>query len=494
VTSTGLESDAAAPRIDREAIDGAFDAMTGAEDVVATVPSEIRRADLLLTGPVRHAVFWLALPIFGEQLLNAAIAWNDTYLAGRVSAAATGAVGFASYVSWLMTMLFGLVGIGATAIVARAVGAKNPREALHATNQAMTLSVLLGLAGTFGVAAVAPLFAHLLNMRGHAADAAIHYLRVESLGLIGAAVSLSMAACLRGAGDARTPLKILGGVNVVNMALSWVLAFGVGPWPGMGLVGIAWGTVIARWLGALGFIAVMQRRDHVLRLCAFDMRPDRPLIKRMLRVGVPAAVDGALMFSGHFVFMAIVSRVPGAFSPEVVYAAHVVGIRIESLSYLPASAFMFAASTLVGQNIGAGQMARAHRCAHESTRQASCFLLAVGLVLYFGAEEMFRLLSNNEQVWAAGVPALRALAFFQLTLAPLIVYTGALRGAGDTRVPIAITLAGLLLMRIPVALFGGFVLQWGLLGAWLGMFADLTVRAGLLTWRFVSGAWERIKV
>ncbi len=470
----------------------------------------------LLEGPIRSTVFWLALPILGEQVLNAAIAWNDTFLAGRISASATGAVGFASYVSWLMTMLFAMVSVGSTAIVSRAIGARREEEATQATNQAFVLSVVVGLAGTALVWLVAPGFVYLLNLRGETAALAVTYLRIDAMGYIGASMSFALAACLRGAGDTRTPLNVLGVVNVLNLILSWILTFGIGSWPGLGVAGIAWGTVLARWIGAMGFVVLLQRRStstgsrthisdrrrtpkgsratQVLHLSAARMRPDGQMIRRMLRVGAPASLDGLLSFSGHFVFMSIVNRVPSAFPVEVMYAAHIIGIRIESLSYLPANAYMHAASTLVGQNLGADQKERARHCANEAVKQTMVMMCASAMALYFGAEWMYRLLSTNPEVWACGVPALKALAIFQFVLGPLIVYIGALRGAGDTRVPILITFAGMAFVRIPGALFGGFVLQWGLLGAWLGMFADLTVRAALIIWRFRSGRWEKIKV
>ena len=459
-----------------------------------TVDRADRMARPLLEGPIRSAVFWLSLPILGEQLLNAAIAWNDTFLAGRISSLATGAVGFASYVSWLMTMLFAMVSIGATAIVSRAIGARRHDEAAHATGQAFTLSVLVGAAGTLAIWLIAPGFARLLNLRGDAAAIAIQYLRIDAIGYIGASIAFAMAACLRGAGDTRTPLKVLGAVNVMNLVFSWVLTFGIAGWPGLGVSGIAWGTVLARWLGAIGFVALLQQRSLAVHLHLKQMAPDRPMIGRMFRVGAPASFDGLLSFSGHFVFMTIVNRVPSEFATDVIYAAHIVGIRIESLSYLPANAFAFAASTLVGQNLGAHQPDRARQCANEAVRQTMVMMFISAMLLFFAAEPMYRLLSNNSDVWRCGVPALRGQAFFQFVLGPLIVYIGALRGAGDTRVPILITFAGMGLVRIPGALFGGFILQWGLLGAWLGMFADLTVRCALILWRFRSGIWQRIRV
>lgn len=463
-------------------------------DEPASAPLSDTLSRPLLEGPIRPAVFWLSLPILGEQVLNAAIAWNDTFLAGRISASATGAVGFASYVSWLMTMLFAMVSIGATAIVSRAIGAKSDREASHATNQAFVLALFVGAAGTVVISLIAPGFAHLLNLHGETAAIAVQYLRIDAIGYAGASMSFALAACLRGAGDTRTPLKILGAVNVMNFAFSWMLTFGIGSWPGIGVSGIAWGTTAARWAGALGFVYLLQRQGKAVRLAAAHMQPDRSMIWRMVRVGAPASLDGLLSFSGHFVFMSIVNRVPSEFPTEVIYAAHIVGIRIESLSYLPANAYMHAASTMVGQNLGAGQPDRARLATHECVRQTLVLMLASAAVLYFGAAWMYRFLSSDPDVVRCGVPALQALAFFQFVLGPLIVFIGALRGAGDTRVPILITFAGMAFLRIPGALFGGFVLKWGLLGAWLGMFADLTVRSVLMWLRFRSGRWQRIRV
>lgn len=463
-------------------------------DEPASAPRSGTLSRPLLEGPIRSAVFWLSLPILGEQILNAAIAWNDTFLAGRISAPATGAVGFASYVSWLMTMLFAMVSIGATAIVSRAIGAGNQREASHATNQAFVLAMLVGITGTVVISLIAPGFAYLLNLRGETAAIAVQYLRIDAIGYAGASMSFALAACLRGAGDTRTPLKILGAVNVMNFAFSWVLTFGIGPWSGIGVAGIAWGTTIARWLGAIGFAVLLQRRGLAVRLAPNQMSPDRTMIWRMIRVGAPASLDGLLSFSGHFIFMSIVNRVPSEFPTEVIYAAHIVGIRIESLSYLPANAYMHAASTLVGQNLGAHQPGRARLATNEAVKQTLVMMILATAALFFGAEAMYRLLSSDPDVWRCGVPALKALALFQIVLGPLIVYIGALRGAGDTRVPILITFAGMAFLRIPGALIGGFVLKWGLLGAWLGMFADLTVRSVLMWLRFRSGKWEKIRV
>ncbi len=443
-------------------------------------------------------VFWLALPILGEQLLNACVTWNDAILAGRLSPAAMGAVGLAGYVGWLMTMLFGLVSIGATAIVARSIGAAQEDAARRTTNQSFVLAVIMGLAATSFVYLVAPLLADLQNMRGETASIAIWYMRIDGFGFAGAAISFALAACLRGAGDTRTPMYILGAVNVFNLGASWILTFGLEslsiPFSGIGVNGIAMGTALARWFGAAWVLMILVRGRQGLRLERRLLRPDFRLVFRILRIGVPAAIDGALIFTGHFIYMMIVNRVRTDMPQDVLYAAHIVGVRIESLSYLPPMAWALAAATFVGQNLGAGQPRRARRAAHEAVLQATVLLVGSGLLYFFCAESLYRLLSNDPRVWACGVPVVRWMAPFQLAMAPIIVYIGALRGAGDTRTPMLINSAGLGLVRIPVSALLGIHFGLGLIGAWTGMYVDLTIRAIVTAWWFHTGRWERLKV
>lgn len=503
-----------APGLTAETCTGAIvsnsEAVECLSDVV-TIPVE-QESRTLLQGPIRSGVFFLALPVLGEQLLNAAVTWNDALIAGRISAEATNAIGIAGYISWLMTMLFWMADTGATAIVARATGARNSAEVRHAANQAFSLAVAMGIAGTLFVLATATGFASLLNMHGYAAAISIRFMRIDALGLTGAAISLALAACLRGAGDTRTPLVVLGGVNLINITLTWLLALGWGPIPAYGVDGIAWGTVAARWCGAVWMITLLARsgaprealtspavvarraaRAMMLLRPAF-MRFDPQMIRRILKIGVPAAGDGLVTFSGHFVFMMIVTRVPSEFPVAILYAAHIVGIRIESLSYLPANAYGVAAAALVGQNLGANQPDRAAQAAREAARQAACLLALNGLLFFFAAEPLFRILSDEPRVWACGVPALRGLACVQIPLAFLIVYVGALRGAGDSRSPMIFTALSMALVRVPLAYLGGIVLQGGLLGAWMGMFGDIIVRAVLMSLRFRLGRWKRILV
>jgi len=454
-----------------------------------------------LHGSVRSAVFLLALPVLGEQLLSSFVGMYDMFLAGTIWPTKLSAVGFASYVDWLVIIVFGLVGAGATALVARAVGMGDRQLAQRTTNQAISLGLALGAMAAVGIYACAPVLGAVLGLRGEALAVTTSYLRIVSVAHLATAVTLTATACLRGAGDTVTPMLVLGLTNVVNVVVSSLLVLAPGPLKSWGFKGIAVGTVVARLLGVLVILCVLIAGRSGLRLRLTAMHPHIATVRRILRVGVPALLDGLVMWFGHYAFMMIITRMGSPEESTLNYAAHIIGIRIESLTYLPAMAWSIAAATLVGQGLGARDPQRARRAGHEAARQGTALIVLVGVMYFVFAPQLYQLFTLYEQnpdvvtdVEAIGVPALRLLAFFQPALALVIIYVGALRGAGDTRYPLLFTLLGITFVRLPLAYLCGHVLDWGLVGAWIGMCGDLTLRATLLVWRFTRGNWEKTRV
>ncbi len=439
-------------------------------------------------------MLWLALPVLTEQLLNTFVGLFDTYLAGRISPAATSAIGLASYVDWLGGMLFMLVATGTTALVSRYTGGGDQPQANRFANESLTLAALLGSGVAITMFALAPLLARYCHMTGDAFGMTVEYLRIDALGYIVSGITFVGCAALRGVGNMRTPMLIFGVINVANVIASMTFVYGFGPCPALGVQGIVLGTITARVVGALLTTAVFVGGRSGLHLRRHELLPSRRNAYRILRIGLPAGVDGAVMWSGHFLFLALIARLASDPLGQAYFAAHIVAVRVEAFSYLPAVAWSAATATMIGQALGAGLPQRARRVGHEGVIQSVTLNLAVAIFFFFGAKTVFEVMSADALVREVGVGPFRYLALMQPFMVASIVYVGGLRGAGDTRFPLLISLVGTVLLRVPVGYVFGIMLNGGLLGAWVGMFADNLWRAAAAYARFVRGRWLHAKV
>lgn len=448
----------------------------------------------LTRGPVGMTLFLLALPVLGEQLLNTFVGLFDVFLAGRISPTATSAIGLSAYVDWLISMLVMLVGIGTTALVARCVGAGDHDEANHIANQSVTLAAIVGAISLTLVFAAAPAFATYCRMEGEAFTITVHYLRTACLGHMFMSITFVACAALRGVGNMRTPMIVFAIINLVNVLVSSAFVYGLGPIPQLGVSGIVIGTVTARTLGAIIMVAVLLRGQSGIRLIWRQLPIRWARTARILRIGVPAAADGAIMWSGHFIYLAVISRLAEGDLGRALFAAHIIGVRVEAFTYLPATAWATAAATMIGQALGAGKPARAVRSGHAAVLQCGLLSVVVSALFFIFAYEIYALMSDDVQVQDRGAGPFRVVALFQPLLAISIVYVGGLRGAGDTRFPLKITAVGTFLVRLPVGYYFGIVRGGGLMGAWYGMLADMVWRATAASLRFIRGRWLAIRV
>ncbi len=448
----------------------------------------------IVTGGIHATLFALALPALLEQLLTFFVGFYDTYLSGQISAAATNAVGLATYVGWLGGMIFRLVGIGAAALVARHWGAGDVAEANRTTNRALALVSVMGLLVSAALYMAAPLFTDLLGMQGEARGIAIHYLKLDSLCYFFTGFTLVGGSILRASGDTRTPMLIYAFVSVFNVFAAYSFVYGFGPIPSLGVSGIVTGTVCARVFGGLLIMAGFAKGFHGLKLSFREWRLRGETVARILRIGIPAAADGGLTWMGVFLFLMVVARGTTGVTDDITLAAHVVGIRIEALTYLPADAWGFAAAAMVGQALGAGDPVRARKSGHAAVLQCSILAGVMSLIYYFAAQPIYAFMHSNPQVVQVGIPAFKLLAVFQIPLVVGTIYVHALRGAGDTRYPLWINLFGIFVVRLPLSYACGVLMGGGLIGAWIGMCADLGIRAILAWVRYVRGAWVKTVV
>ena len=448
-------------------------------------------------GSILRQVLRLSGPVLVEQFLLYLVGLSDTLLAARyLSKDDLAAVTVATYLLWFLGSLMTIISVGATALVARMTGAGEPVAANRSCQQALGLSLILGLVVLMMGEVVAPDLIRVLNLRGSSAESATLFLRIILLVTPLLACTTAGVACLRGVGDTRTGMFVMVLVNAVNVALSWSLVQGFGPVPQLGFAGIAIGTATGEAVGGLAILLVLARGRSGLRLRWSGLRPDWRESWRILRISLPAAGESLTNVFCQLWFLGLINRL-GPTST----AAHGVAIRCEALAFLTVTAFSIAASTLTGQYLGAGRPDLASKAARTAWGIGVALLMAVGSLIYVEAGPMFGLFLGDHQpdVVAEGVPVLRIVAFALPFLATLNVLNGALRGAGDTRWPWAIVLVGYLGVRLPLTYWltwptgqGGWGL--GLRGAWLAMFFDLTLRGCLVAGRFLHGGWKRSRV
>jgi putative MATE family efflux protein len=460
------------------------------------------------TPQLARRVFGLAWPVLALNLLILTVDLSDRFLVGNlpaptpeVSQARLAARGTAHYVAWFISSYTVLVSVGATALVAHCVGAGDWRTARRAAGQAIVLAAIVGLAGSVAGLLWLPYFVRFVGLDSEAAGYAVDYLRPMFALLVFRVIEVGGVASLVGAGDTRTGLWVQGGVAVTNLPLAWTLcrglpairAIGFAGWEGFGFVGVALGTAICYLVASVAVLIVLTRGRAGLQLHPTDIRPDASLLARLLRVSVPAAVDSLSIVGGQFWFLHIVNRLG-----DLAASAHGIAIGWEALGYLSGHAFGTAAMTLVGQSLGARRPDLAARSAWTAFALGSAMMCAMGALFYGLAPTMFWLFCQDplqHSVIEVGVPVLRLIAFAMPALASTMVFTAALRGAGDTRVPVLFTWIGFLAFRIPLAyLLTGPLFNLGLLGAWIAMTADLYVRGAFFLWRFIGGRWMLARV
>ena len=460
------------------------------------------------------AVMTIATPALAEQFLEFCVGMVDTWLAGNVlseanSVPAMAAVGLMAYSCWMMFVICASVGIGATAVVARRIGANNWKEAELATEQAIALGMIVSVITTIAFWFLAENYVSAMQLEGQAYDMALQYLYILIPAIPGFMMIAICTACLHGAGDTVTGLMVMTVVNALNIGISAVLAIGFGPIPKFGWSGIAIGTSVAHIVGGLLLLVILFRGRSHLKVEWRGMWPKLPLMKRLLAVGLPGGANDALVLLCHLWYLSIINSLGTAQA-----AAHGLAIRIESPGYLSAWAFAVAASSLTGQHLGAKNPSRATRATMVSMSIAVGMLTTYALVVAFGGSwitdfflgfpdesaESFqtgRMVSQTVLVMALCLPF----------LATFSVISGALRGAGDTAWPLLITFIGFLLIRMPLAyLFSwkevsipgtSYVLaglDWGLTGAWVAMLIDTVARTALILGRYWHGAWKQIEV
>ncbi len=452
----------------------------------------IEQAAALARGPYpggeRPGIWQLAWPSMAMFALQSLVSLVSFMIVGTLGSDAVAGVGVAAQFYNVLFAVLAAVTTGTVALVARAVGAGDLDEAARV----MRISVWLGCAFALAVTCTLPFAESIVAAFGVTDSVAVlggSYLRILLLFSLPFSTGFVIGSALRGAGDVRTPLLVGVLMNVVNLVGNYVLVFGKFGAPALGTDGSAIASGIAFVVSAVPYLWWWKRGELQF---AFRLAPDgraRERIQRLLRIGVPSALEQLAWQAGLWMFLRLVAH----HGTEPV-SAYLIGVRILSFSFVPGLGFSTAAATLVGQHLGAGEPALAARAGWRANAGAMIVMAIAGAVIiaaapfiasYFGAAGQKTVDLTVTFIWILGIA--------QPLMAVEFALGGALRGAGDTRFPLFSILSGLFVFRLGGALFVSTVLDGSVVMVWSCLLADYTVKALLLSARFRSGRWQHVR-
>jgi len=451
------------------------------------------RIQQIVHSPTLLAVTRLALPVVLANVLQTLVNVVDVLMAGRLGPLAVAAVGMAGSVRLLILVVVMAVTAGAMSLAAQSRGARDPLMLQDVTRQTLLLSLVLSLLlSVVGALAARPMMNFLAGGGPlEVIDAGSAYLIILFAGTTLMVLQFALTSLMQGAGDTVTPLYLAGVTNVLNVLFNWLFMFGPGPFPTLGVPGAAVGTVLARALGLALTLWIISRGANAIRWPSGPWHLNLQRMRDLLAIGIPSGLQSlAYTVSGFLVMRAITATPSGSFGA----AAFAIGLQIESFAFMPGVAISVAATSLVGQAIGAWQLNEARRVGRAALLLGVGLMGALGAALMIFAEPLVRLFdpSAHPVVLADGVSYLRINGAMQPILAVFMVLNGALRGAGDMRAGLTGTVVGRWVVAVPLAWTLGVLLAFGTTGIWWAFFAGVSVQAAWVAMRWHGGAWERV--
>lgn len=432
---------------------------------------------------IRKSVLTLALPVTVSSLLQRTEGIVAVFLVGGLGAIPIAAVGLGQLLAFIATTFVSGLSVGSNVIIAQLWGAKRHRDAGEAARHFLGLSIAVSLVLAALGMTLNQWAMNLLGAESGVIALAVPYSTIIFLVIPFTVLLQVLSSILQGTGDTRTPMYAMILVNLLHIGIAYPLVYGYWGLPAIGVKGAAIAVGIAE---AIGVAFLLWYSRPVLKPST-HLRLD--LIHTMWQVGAPVSGERIVQQAGILIYTKLV-----LLYGTVSYAAHQVGLSIESLSFLPGYGFAIAAATMVGQSIGAGKYTRAKLENWEANRLAIIIMASMGVVFFFFPYLLLRAFTTDDAVIELGTLFLKIVAVLQIPLALTMVIAGSLRGAGDTRFIMGATMVGMWGVRVPLALVIALWLHLSVFYVWLAMIADWTVRMALLLWRYQSERWKQIRV
>jgi len=446
---------------------------------------------LSLPSPVRSQstsrnVWRLAWPTIVSNLLFTTVGFLHIKIVAQLGTTAVAAVTTGHRVFFLVQAILMGVSVASTALISRSWGAQQVRQAELVSWTSLVLSVALATALTIPILFAPEAIAGLFGLDDETTALAASFIFWLGLFNVFAAVNMMLGTALRATGDVITPLWFLLLSSVLNVTLAYLLAFGTGPLPQLGVAGVSLGGSFGAALVTVAFLVFWWRGNFILK-------PPKPVavdwagFRQLITIGAPSVLEQLIVQLAFLAFFAIVAHYGTA-----AYAAYGIGVTLVAFSIVIGFGFGIATATLVGQQLGAGQPELAVMAVSRSLRMSLAAMIILSILLCWFAEDLASFMIDDPQVIHLTIVFIYIIALAQPLMACEFTLGGAFRGAGDTRFPLIATFCGIILGRLIPALtflLLGLSVNW----IFLVMLFDYGIKAVLLIHRYRSRRWLNIK-
>jgi putative MATE family efflux protein len=435
----------------------------------------------LTTGKEGKLIFQFAAPMLLGNIFQQMFSVIDAVVVGNfIGKEALAAVG-ASFpiIFMLVSLIIGLV-MGTTVVIAQYFGAKDFAKVKRAIDTMYIYSAVAGIILTVAGLLLAEPLLKLLGLPQEIMPQAVLYLRIYISGMIIFFGYNGTSAVLRGLGDSKTPLYFLIIATVANIIL--VLLFvGVFKW---GIAGAAYATLLANGI-AFGLAIYWLNKTHkLIRIAIRGLHFDKEIFRQSIRIGLPTGIQQTFVALGGLALMGIVNT----FGTNVI-AGFSVANRIDALATIPSMSFSQALSTFVGQNIGAKKLDRIRTGLRSTIKMSGAITIATTIIIVIWGHLIMSLFTKDSQVIRIGDQYLTIVSIFYILFTMMFIYTGIMRGAGDTLIPMFFSLISLWLIRIPLAYF--LSKRIGSEGIWWAIPAGWFIGLSLAFLYYKTGRWKK---
>ena len=431
-------------------------------------------------------IIQLSIPSILAQISATVMFFIDASMVGHLGAKASAAIGLVETTGWLMGGLASAANMGFSVQVAHFIGANDFDAARRVLRQSLVCCLIWALAISTTALIIAPSLPYWLGGSAEIAhDASLYFAIIGLCGIFFQMEGLA-GSMLKCSGNMKIPSILNIGMCVMDVVFNYFFIYLLD----MGVMGAAMGTGLAELITACLILYFLLDRSSMLSLSGHpgSFKPKSDTVSTAFKIGAPMGLQHMLMGGAQIISTLIVAPLG-----TIAIAAHSLAITVESLCYMPGYGIAEAATTLVGQGIGAGQRLLTRSFAYLSVSLGITIMTVMGIMMWIFAPELMGIMSPVEEVIVLGTDVLRIEAWAEPMFATAIVVNGVFIGAGDTLIPAIMSLASMWAVRLTLA--ASLAPKFGLKGVWTAMAIELTFRGSIFLVRLFKGGWsEKLKV